>query len=132
MAILRFPVRPSNSRAPRSMVGDGVSVPDGPSFAEIWNELRPGLRRYLLRQLGSIDATEDGVQETFLRMLRYQAVGNPGERRALLFRVAASVVANRRRYAKSRHANDHCALEDQELVSDEPQGPFCAQLLSSH
>lgn len=121
MAVLRFPVRPGNSRAHRSTIGDGTSVPHDPPFADMWKELRPGLRRYLLRQLGSIDATEDAVQETFLRMLRYQAVGNPGERRALLFRVAASVVADRGRYAKSRHANDHCALEDQELVSDEPQ-----------
>lgn len=87
----------------------------------MWQELRPALRRHLLRQLGSIDAAEDAVQETFLRMLRYQAVDNPGERRALLFRVAASVVADRRRHAKSRRANDHCTLDDQELVSDAPQ-----------
>jgi RNA polymerase sigma-70 factor (ECF subfamily) len=87
----------------------------------MWQELRPGLRRHLLRQLGSADAAEDAVQETFLRMLRYQAVDNPGERRALLFRVAASVVVDRRRHAKSRRANDHCALDDQELVSEAPQ-----------
>jgi RNA polymerase sigma-70 factor (ECF subfamily) len=87
----------------------------------MWQELRPGLRRHLLRQLGSADAAEDAVQETFLRMLRYQAVDNPGERRALLFRVAASVVVDRRRHATSRRANDHCALDDQELISDVPQ-----------
>jgi len=122
MAILRFPVsRTADSSASRLTGGDGAAASGDALFAQMWNELKPGLRRYLLRQLGSIDATEDAAQETFLRMLRYQAVGNPGERRALLFRIAASVVADRRRYAKSRRANNHCAIEDQELVSDAPQ-----------
>lgn len=122
MAILRFPAsRPGESRASRSPGGDGAATPGDPSFAQMWQELRPGLRRHLLRQLGSADAAEDAVQETFLRMLRYRAVDNPGERRALLFRVAASVVADRRRHAKSRRENDHCALDGQELISDVPQ-----------
>ena len=122
MAILRFPVsRQGDSHASRSSGGDGASVPDDSSFTRMWSELKPGLRRYLLRQLGSVDAAEDAVQETFLRMLRYRAIDNPGERRALLFRVAASVVADSRRNAKSRRVNDHCALDDQELVSDVPQ-----------
>jgi len=122
MAILRFPVsRTADSSASRLTGGDGAAASGDALFAQMWNELKPSLRRYLLRQLGSIDATEDAVQETFLRMLRYQAVDDPGERRALLFRIAASVVADRRRYAKSRRTNDHCAIEDQELVSNEPQ-----------
>lgn len=99
----------------------GGAVSGDPSFAQMWKELRPALRRHLLRQIGSSEAAEDAVQETFLRMLRYQAVDDPSERRALLFRVAASVVADRRRYAKSRRASEHCAIEDQELVSDAPQ-----------
>ena len=112
MAILRFPVsRTADSSASRLTGGDGAAASGDALFAQMWNELKPGLRRYLLRQLGSIDATEDAAQETFLRMLRYQAVG----------RIAASVVADRRRYAKSRRANNHCAIEDQELVSDAPQ-----------
>ena len=122
MAILRFPAsRPSDSQASRSTGGDGDAASGNPSFAQMWQELKPGLRRYLLRQLGSIDAADDAVQETFLRMLRYRAVDDPGEKRALLFRIAASVVADRRRHAKSRRANDHCALDDQVLVSDTPQ-----------
>ena len=122
MAILRFPTsRQGDSQASRSTGGDGVATPVDPSFAQMWQELGSGLRRHLLRQLGSVDAAEDAVQETFLRMLRYQAIENPGERRALLFRVAASVVADRRRHAKSRRENDHCALDGQELISDVPQ-----------
>lgn len=122
MAILRFPVsRPGNSHASRSTDGDGALASGDTSFARMWKELRPALRRHLQRQLGSSDATEDAVQETFLRMLRYREIGDVGEIRALLFRVAASVVVDRQRYAKARRANDHCALEDQELASDEPQ-----------
>lgn len=122
MAILRFPVsRTGDPRASRSTGGDGAATSGDPSFAQMWKELKPGLRRYLLRQLGSTDAAEDAVQETFLRMLRYREIDDADGRRALLFRVAASVVADRRRYAKSRRTNDHCAIEDQELVSNEPQ-----------
>lgn len=122
MSILRFPAsRPSESHASRSTGGDELAKHGDPAFVQMWQELGPALRRRLLRQLGSVDAAEDAAQETFLRMLRYQAVENPGERRALLFRVAASVVADRYRHTKSRRANDHCAIEDQELVSDAPQ-----------
>lgn len=122
MAILRFPAsRPDDSHVSRSTGGEGAAAAGDASFAQMWKELRPGLRKHLLRQLGSVDAAEDAVQETFLRMLRYQVVDNPSERRALLFRVAASVVADCRRNAKSRRANNHCTLDDQELVSDAPQ-----------
>lgn len=122
MAILRFPdSRQRGSRASRSTGGDGAVASGDTSFARMWEDLRPALRRHLQRQLGSSDAAEDAVQETFLRMLRYRGVDDAGECRALLFRVAASVVVDRQRYAKARRANDHCAIEDQELVSDEPQ-----------
>jgi RNA polymerase sigma-70 factor (ECF subfamily) len=122
MDILRFPAsRQGNSHASRSTDGDGALASGDTSFARMWEELRPALRRHLQRQLGSSDAAEDAVQETFLRMLRYRGVGDAGECRALLFRVAASVVVDRQRYAKARHADDHCAIDDLELSSDEPQ-----------
>jgi len=121
MAILRFPVSRGDSHASHSTGGDGALAFGDPTFAQMWKELRPGLRRHLQRQLGSSDAAEDAVQETFLRMLRYRAINDASESRALLFRIAASVVADRRRYARSRRTNDHCAIEDQELVSNEPQ-----------
>ncbi len=122
IAILPFPVsRPGDSRASRSTGGDGVAVPGDASFAQMWKELRRPLRRHLRRRLGSGEAAEDAEQETFLRMLRYQAVDDPGERRALLFRIAASVVADHHRHAKSRRTNDHCVIDEQELASDDPQ-----------
>ena len=122
MAILRFPVsRQGNSHAAHSTDGDGVLASGDMPFTQMWKELRPALRRYLSRQLGNSDVTEDAVQETFLRMLRYREIGDAGECRALLFRVATSVVVDRQRYAKARRANDHCTIDDLELSSDEPQ-----------
>jgi len=112
---------------PRDLVQAQASAPAaqdaaaGDAFAMRLKEIEAGLRRHLLGQLGGAPAAEDALQETFLRMLRYRGVHDPGEIRALAFRVAASVVADRRRHAHAQQADRHCALEDQELVSADPQ-----------
>jgi len=103
------------------ITSDATSVADDAPFAGLLEDLIPGLRRHLQRQLGSADAADDAVQETCLRMLRYRSRGDADEVRALLFRVAASVLADRWRRAKVLHSNDHCPLDGQELVSCEPQ-----------
>lgn len=90
-------------------------------FAVLLRELEPGLRRYMGRQLGDADAAEDAVQETFLRMLRYRQHSDVGEVRALLFRVAASVVADHRRQARTKQADRHCSIENTEVASPEAQ-----------
>lgn len=95
--------------------------PADAAFAARLAELEPGLRRTLLGQLGQAAAAEDALQETFLRLLRYRAVEEAGEVRALAYRVAASVVADRHRQARSQQAEQHCALDDQEIVSADPQ-----------
>ena len=97
------------------MTSDATPAADDAPFAELLKGLIPGLRRHLQRQLGSADATDDAVQETCLRMLRYRGIGDAGEVRALLFHVAASVVADRWRRAKVQHSEDHCPLDSQEL-----------------
>jgi RNA polymerase sigma factor (sigma-70 family) len=91
------------------------------SFTEWLQRLRPALHRYMYSQLGTADAADDAVQETFLRMLRYRTIDNAAAVRALLFRVAASVIADRGRQAKSTHAGDECGLEEIDLPSGEPQ-----------
>jgi RNA polymerase sigma-70 factor (ECF subfamily) len=112
---------------PRDLVQADVPAPAaggdaaGEAFAAALKALEGGLRRHLLGQLGSASAAEDALQETFLRMLRYREVREPGEIRALLYRVAASVVADRHRHARSQHADQHCAIEDEEIVSADPQ-----------
>lgn len=94
---------------------------DGTAFAALLEQMAPGLRRHLLGQLGQASAAEDALQETFLRMLRYRTLQDPGEVRALLYRVAASVVTDRHRHARSQQVEQHCALEDQDIVSADPQ-----------
>lgn len=105
---------PSPSQATDVAVGGEV-------FAVLLKEMEAGLRRYLLGQFGSAPAAEDALQETFLRMLRYRGLDDAAEVRALLYRVAASVVADRHRHARTQHADQHCALDDQDLVSTDPQ-----------
>ncbi|TNY26002.1 hypothetical protein BV497_11075 [Fulvimonas soli] len=73
------------------------------------------------RQLGDADASEDAVQETFLRMLRYRQHSEQGEVRALLFRIAASVVSDHRRQARAKQADRHCGMEHAEMASPEAQ-----------
>lgn len=96
-------------------------MPGDTDSTQAWEELRPVLRAHLHRKLGNVEAAEDAVQETFVRMLRYRHVVEAGEIRALLFRIAASVVVDRHRYATTRRMNDHCAIDDQDLASDDPQ-----------
>ncbi len=91
------------------------------AFAGLLRELEPGLRRYMRRQVSDYDVAEDVVQETFLRMLRYRHCNNIGEVRALLFRVAASVVADHCRQAHTRPTYHYQDIEHAELTSPEPQ-----------
>jgi RNA polymerase sigma-70 factor (ECF subfamily) len=90
------------------------------AFSRVLEEAGAGLRRYVRGQLGRTDAADDAVQETFLRMLRYRDVEDAGEIRALLFRVAASVVADSYRRAKAQRTGDHCPLDSLQLVSPAP------------
>jgi RNA polymerase sigma-70 factor (ECF subfamily) len=103
----------------------GSSLPyDGSTtaaaFPRVLEEAGAGLRGYVRGQLSSADAADDAVQETFLRMLRYRDVEDAGEIRALLFRVAASVVADNYRRAKTQRTGDHCPLDSLQLVSPAP------------
>lgn len=91
------------------------------AFAQILRGLAPGLQRHLNAQIGSGDAVDDIVQETFLRMLRYRDVTDSNELRALLYRVAANVVIDRHRQAQSHRADDHCALDTPNLPAAELQ-----------
>lgn len=93
------------------------SAPEGEAFAAALRVLEPGLRRFVARQLTRAEAVEDAVQETFLRALRYRQCSDFGEVRALLFRIADSVVADQYRHAHARQADRHCSLENVEIVS---------------
>lgn len=108
-------------RQTETVVSDPVREADETSFAAMLGELESGLRRYLRRQLTDAETTQDAVQETFLRMLRYRQRSDIHEVRALLFRVAASVVADHHRQARTRQWDRHCSMDNLEVVSSEPQ-----------
>lgn len=117
MSISAFSI-PSISTA---SVAGGNPVAGESDFAAVLQALQPGLRRYMRRQFADRETAEDATQETFLHMLRYRQCSNAGELRALLFRVAANVVADHRRQAHSRQRDRHCSMEHMELASPEPQ-----------
>src|SRR5580765_7677036 len=83
--------------------------------------LTPSLRHHLRGQLDPTDAVDDVVQESCLRALRYRGTVTDNELRALLYRIAANVVADRYRRAESHRAADHCSLETSELPTSEGQ-----------
>jgi len=106
---------------PETADPDQASKAHETPFAGLLLELQPGLRRYLRRQLADAELAQDAVQETFLRMLRYRQCNDVHEVRALLFRVAASVVADHHRLARTRQWERHCSMDNVEVVSAEPQ-----------
>lgn len=106
---------------PETAVSGTTREADETPFVAMLGELEAGLRRYLRRQLTDAETTQDAVQETFLRMLRYRQRRDIHEVRALLFRVAASVVADHRRQARMRPWDRHCSMDSLEVVSSEPQ-----------
>lgn len=105
----------------RTPAGSAEALPAGEaSFAGWLERLRPHLHRYMRRRLGTPDRADDAVQETLLRMLRYHTIRDAGQIRALLFRVAASVVADHGRQARSTHASEQWLLADRQMDSGEP------------
>lgn len=62
------------------------------------------LKRQLARRLGSADAAEEALQETFLRMERMEAVGAVRRPQSYLLRMALNVAADLRRSEQRRLA----------------------------
>jgi len=60
------------------------------------------LRQSLARRAGSVDLADEAMQDTFLRLSSATVIGPIRDLRAYLFRVAMSVVSNRR-VAERRH-----------------------------
>lgn len=67
-------------------------------FTRLFAESREALRRYVRRLVGSHEATEEIVQEAFLRTYEHQArVETP---RAFLFSIARNLASKSRRHAR--------------------------------
>ncbi|MEJ1964516.1 MAG: sigma-70 family RNA polymerase sigma factor [Gammaproteobacteria bacterium] len=75
---------------------------------------------FFRRRLRNEADAADAVQETSLRLLRYQSQPSLAAPEALMFRVAQSVVSDHFRQRTVRHAQDHVPIADLELVADLP------------
>jgi RNA polymerase sigma-70 factor, ECF subfamily len=82
------------------------------AFQEIYAQLAPGVRRYLLHLAGGSEIVDDLLQETFLQMHRSRAAYNPTYAvRPWVFGLARNVFLMNRRAAK-RWAKVHESRED--------------------
>ncbi len=85
----------------------GVLARDAPDAAgqviRLFDELRPGLFRYLRWRGASAEEADDAIQETFLRLHTHLMSGRSQENlRAWLFRVAGNLVRDERKSGRRR------------------------------
>src|SRR6266478_8931766 len=82
------------------------------AFQEIYSQLAPGVRRYILHLAAGSEIADDLLQETFLQMHRSRAAYNPNYPvRPWVFGLARNVVLMNRR-ASRRWANVHESREE--------------------
>ena len=98
------------------------------AFQEIYAQLAPGVRRYLLHIAGRYEIADDLLQETFLQMHRSRAAYNPAYAvRPWVFGLARNVFLMNRRAAR-RWARVHESREDLPEFAVLPE----AERLGSH
>jgi RNA polymerase sigma factor (sigma-70 family) len=99
-------------------ISDGSGAPGDDTLDRLAARYRAPLMRYFLRRGVSHETAEDCVQDVFLRI----AQAEPGlieNAEAYLFKIAANVLVDRARRAKTRSESLHDPLGDQPLASRE-------------
>lgn len=81
---------------------------------------RPALLSYLRHRISSEEDAEEAVQDSFMRLLRYQHSKPAFAWRFLLYRIAANVATDHARRAKSHCAVQHVQLDDFTMASSDP------------
>lgn len=84
--------------------------------------LRNALVRYFQRRVRDPSEVEDLIQEVFLRIVRRGASGELEQLDGYIFRTAASVLTDRARRRRARHAEQHIPFEP-ELHAGQTPGP---------
>lgn len=84
--------------------------------------LRGALTRYFQRHVGDASEVEDLVQEVFLRIVRRGPSGELEQLDGYIFKTAASVLMDRGRRRRVRHADRHVPFEP-EIHGGEAPGP---------
>lgn len=89
-------------------------------FARMLRRHRSSLKSFLRKRLFNEEEVEDAVQETSLRLFRYQAQHAIESPTALLYRIAERVAVDFQRRAQSHRASKHFPLDDTRLLSADP------------
>lgn len=111
---------PSRRAAPRP-TADDAPTPDV-FLADRSESLRGALVRYFFRRVGNLSEVDDLVQDVFLRIVRRGAASELEKFEGYVFKTAASVLADRARRRKVRHAALHVAFEP-EIHAGQTPGP---------
>jgi RNA polymerase sigma factor (sigma-70 family) len=86
----------------------------------VLEEHRASLRVFLRKRLRNEEDVNDALQETSLRLFNFQAHSVAQSPTALIYSVAERVAVDFMRRAHSHRASAHCALEDVQLLSQDP------------
>lgn len=99
------------------------------SFARLITQHRAELSRFIVRKLGTDIATEDILQDAYVRLTHYQAIDNIDNPRAFVFRIVANLVIDYQRLSANRmpHDNDETALQAIPDRYAEPEQQYIAQ-----
>src|SRR5699024_4777113 len=89
-------------------------------FARMLRRHRSSLKSFLRKRLFNEEEVEDAVQETSLRLFRYQAQHAIESPTALLYRIAERVAVDFQRRAQSHRTSKHFPLDDTRLLSTDP------------
>lgn len=100
----------------------GRDLMDEQAFQTLYRQTARPLWAYISRALDDRTDADDILQETFLRLLRSRpATTDPGELRAILYRVASNLIIDHARRAKRERAR-----ADREEVVGASAGPDAA------
>lgn len=109
------PVHPGRDLA---AIADGTDAPL--SVREIIHRHHDALLRFLRRRLRIPEDAMDIAQETYIRMMQYEASREVRSSSALLYRIALNVSRDFGRAALARQADSQCSLDEMDLPSERP------------
>lgn len=96
-----------------------VPDPFRQDLAQVFGEHRASLQGFLRKRLRDGEV-EDAMQETYLRLLNYQAQHLVEQPSVLLYRIAEHVALDLARRARSHRVTAHCPLDDVQLLAETP------------
>jgi len=97
---------PRSLRGERFAISADVDPMDEQAFQALYRQAARPLWAYISRALGDRTHADDVLQEAFLHLLRSKpASTDPGELRAILYRIASNLIVDHARRAKRERAH---------------------------